>query len=239
LEPQTYNRSWLDPAGYDPVEVERDLQRMKGLGLNMVSFQMGDRRGLRNLLDFLSRCGRQGILVNGFLEGASPIAFDMSRVAKYLQEGQLAKNPILFAYDIIWEPGNWMFNEEGRKRWAPDWEDWIVNRYGDLASAEADWGMAVPRSGGKIAPPSDRHLREDGPWRVMVAAYRRFMDDLVSRKWNDATTRLRRLDPNHLISFHQGNTLPHDFAHSGPCKHIDFITLEGYSVRTGTTRLAS
>jgi hypothetical protein len=39
------------------------------------------------------------------------------------------------------------------------------------------------------------------------------------------------LDPNHLVSFRQGNTLPHDFALSGPVKHIDFICPEGYAIR--------
>lgn len=39
------------------------------------------------------------------------------------------------------------------------------------------------------------------------------------------------MDPNHLISFRQGNTLPHDFALSGPVKHIDFICPEGYAIR--------
>jgi len=43
-------------------------------------------------------------------------------------------------------------------------------------------------------------------------------------------TRLRALDPNHLLSFRQGNTLPHDFALTGPVKHIDFICPEGYSI---------
>ena len=171
--------------------------------------------------------------VNGFLAGASPIAFNEPEVAEFLRAGKLAQNPVLFAYDIIWEPGNWMFNADGRKRWDRDWEAWIVERYGDLASAEADWGMAVPRAGGGVVAPSDRQLAEDGPWRVMVAAYRRFMDDLMSRKWNDAVRRLRALDPNHLISFRQGNTLPHDFALTATSKHIDFICPEGYSIPQG------
>ena len=171
--------------------------------------------------------------VNGFLAGASPIAFNEPEVAEFLRAGKLAQNPVLFAYDIIWEPGNWMFNADGRKRWDRDWEAWIVERYGDLASAEADWGMDVPRAGGRVVAPSDRQLAEDGPWRVMVAAYRRFMDDLMSRKWNDAVRRLRALDPNHLISFRQGNTLPHDFALTATSKHIDFICPEGYSIPQG------
>ncbi len=63
-----------------------------------------------------------------------------------------------------------------------------------------------------------------------MAAYRRFMDDLMSRKWNQANRKLREIDPHHLISFRQGNTLPHDFALTAPVKHIDFICPEGYAI---------
>jgi len=64
----------------------------------------------------------------------------------------------------------------------------------------------------------------------MVAAYRRFMDDLMSRKWNDATRAFRTIVPNQLISFRQGNTLPHDFTFTATAKHIDFICPEGYAI---------
>jgi hypothetical protein len=233
LEPSTYGLGWLDPGAYDPEEVERDLQLMNALGINMVSITLGDMRSQPNLLDFLRRCRNHGVRVNGFLNGASPIGFNEAEVARFLEAGRLAHDPTIFAYDIIWEPGNWMFDAGGRTRWDDDWSAWIVERYGDLASAEADWGMPAPRRDGKVVSPSDHQLRDDGPWRVMVAAYRRFMDDLMSRKWNDAVTRLRALDPNHLISFRQGNTLPHDFALTAPTKHIDFICPEGYSIPPG------
>ena len=64
-----------------------------------------------------------------------------------------------------------------------------------------------------------------------MAAYRRFMDNIMSRKWNIACSALRKIDPNHLVSFRQGNTLPHDFTFTATSKHIDFICPEGYSIR--------
>ena len=66
-----------------------------------------------------------------------------------------------------------------------------------------------------------------------MAAYRRFMDDLTSRKWNRAHRKLRELDPHHLVSFRQGNTLPHDFVFTGTPKHVDFICPEGYAIPSG------
>jgi hypothetical protein len=210
--------------------VERDLEKVSALGMNMVSIQMSGEPGNRNLLDFLRRCDRHGIKVNGFLTGASPLDFNETLAREIVQADKLDQNPTLFAYDIIWEPGNHVFNAAGRPHWDPDWEQWIVQRYGSVESAEADWGMPAPRADGKITSPSNQQMEENGPWRTMVAAYRRFMDDLISRKWNDATRRLREIDPNHLISFRQGNTLPQDFAFTGPVKHIDFICPEGYSI---------
>jgi hypothetical protein len=233
LEPDDYGRGWFDPAFYDPDEVELDLERMQALGINMVSIQLDGLKSQRNLLDFLRRCKRHDIRVNGFLGGASPIGFREEQVAEFLKAGDLVSNPVLFAYDTIWEPGNSMFNAAGRRRWDRDWNAWIVEQYGSLANAEADWGMPANRDGGAVVSPTDRQLSSDGRWNVMVAAYRRFMDNVMSRHWNDATTRLRALDPNHLISFRQGNTLPHDFALTATVKHIDFICPEGYSIPSG------
>ena len=231
LEPDDYWRGWLYPGFYDPEEVERDLERMTALGMNMVSIQLGDQGNLRNLLDFLRRCRAHDVKVFGFLGPASPLGFDHAKVAQFISAGRLAENPALFAYDTIWEPGNWVFRKDKRRTWDRDWGQWIAERYGSIANAEADWGISVPRTDGKTTSPSDRQFRQDGPWRVMMAAYRRFMDDLASRKWNDAHRRLRQLDPRHLVSFRQGNTLPQDFTFTATPKHIDFICPEGYAIR--------
>ena len=110
----------------------------------------------------------------------------------------------------------------------------MVEQYGSIAAAETDWQAAGRRdSQGRLISPPDEHFRDDGPWRTMMAAYRRFMDDLTSSKWNRAHRTLRRLDPHHLVSFRQGNTLPHDFVFTGTPKHVDFICPEGYSIQPG------
>jgi len=231
LEPSDYTAGWLKPAYYDPIEIERDLALMNELGINMVSIQLGGPESAANLIDFLRRCGEHGILVNGFLGGASPIRFNEDAVQAELEAARLVDNPVLFAYDIIWEPGNWMFRADWRPRWNRDWTEWVRERYGSIEAAETDWGFRARRdANGLLAGPTTRQMREDGPWRVMVAAYRRFMDDLMSAKWNAAVRRLRQIDPNHLISFRQGNTLPQDFTFTATPKHIDFICPEGYAI---------
>jgi len=229
-DPDHYWMGWLEPGLYAPNEVERDLKLMEALGINMVSIQMGRLENHRNLLDFFDRCESHGIKVNGFLGAASPLAFDEDTVRILVETSRLKDNPTLFAYDIIWEPGNYVFNRQGRDSWDADWKQWILERYGSLARAERDWDMPCPTRESEPTSPTDLQMREDGSWRIMVAAYRRFMDDLMSRKWNDATRRLRSIDPHHLVSFRQGNTLPHDFTLTATPKHIDFICPEGYSI---------
>ena len=233
MRPEDYWAGWLEPRFYDPALVEKDLQRMEELGMNMVSIQLGDESCIRNALDFLRRCERHGIKVMGFLNGATPHNFRRGKVASYLEASRMKINPTLFAYDIIWEPGNWMFKEGRRDAWDGEWHKWLVERYGSVEKAEKHWNFSVPRKEGRITSPSKRQMRQDGPWRVMVAAYRRFMDDLMSRYWNRAATAIREMDPNHLVCNRQGNILPQDFTLTATAKHVDFFCPEGYAIPAG------
>lgn len=222
---------WLTSAYYEPESVEADLVRMKTLGINLVSIQASDPKYYRNLLDFTRRCARHEIYVNLFCGLASPLAFREQPLRQFIETARLADNPTIMAYDTIWEPGNFVFEGARRAGWDTAWRAWVCEQYGSIESAEADWQYTGRRDHQqRLISPPDEHFREDGPWRVMMAAYRRFMDDLTSRKWNQAHRKLREIDPRHLISFRQGNTLPHDFVFTGTPKHIDFICPEGYSI---------
>lgn len=233
MDKADYGAGWLCDSYYAPSLVEQDLAQLENLGVNMVSVQSPSRANYRNLLDFLRRCAQHDIRVNLYVGLASPLAFNDVELTSFLEATRLPGNPIVFAYDTIWEPGNHVFKDAtARHRWDAAWRAWIDERYGSLVRAERDWGVNVRRDkDGNAVSPADGQFREDGPWRGMMAAYRRFMDDLTSSLWGKANRRLRELDPNHLISFRQGNTLPYDFALSGPVKHIDFICPEGYSIR--------
>ncbi|MBT9138347.1 MAG: hypothetical protein DDT31_00904 [Syntrophomonadaceae bacterium] len=233
-----YYLGWLDPSFYDPEEIERDFRRMAALGINMVSIQFSARH-IRTLLDFLRRCERHNIKVNLFMghspmEFASPLAFNEKVVSEFIRVTRMNDNPTVFAFDIVWEPSNHVFAPGRRDRWNRDWEKWIIERYKSIENAEDDWDFPVPRSAeGRITSPSCKQMQEQGEWRVMVAAYRRFMDDLMSKKWNVATRKLSKIAPHHLISFRQGNTLPYDFTLTATPKHIDFISPGGYNFPLG------
>jgi len=156
---------------------------------------------------------------------------------------RIADNPALLCWDLIWEPAGWVFGDKitsfgwtdpapYRQRWDGPWAAWIDERYGSLANAEADWGMPAPRAiDGKVMSPSSKQMSSDGPWRVMVCAYRRFMADLMNRYWNDAVRETHALDSRHLITYRQGNLPTCDFTLTSTLKHVDFFAMEGYDFK--------
>jgi hypothetical protein len=233
MDPADYWPGWLRDAYYSPSQVERDLRQMADMGINLVSIQNPPPAEYRNLLHFVQLCKRQGVFVNLYVGQASPLAFNEKELKGFLETSRVSGNATVFAYDTIWEPGNHVFKDDAaRAEWDSEWRAWIDERYGSIENAEKNWSFKARRGNdGKAVSPPDAHFREDGAWRGQMAAYRRFMDNLTSRLWGKAHRRLRELDSNHLISFRQGNTLPHDFALSGPVKHIDFICPEGYAIR--------
>lgn len=236
LDRSIYWSNWLKPGQYDPALIEEDLEIMQQLGINMVSIQIKNYISGHNLVDFLRRCEKRDIKANlAMVENvkASPIDFEPTQAEKLIKDYDLANNPTIFAYDIIWEPGNYAFNKRNRAKYNNDWHNWIIERYGSISNAETDWNYKITDETGEITHPSDEQLKEDGDYRIMVAAYRRFMDDFMSKKWNIATQKLRELLPNQLISYRQGNTLPHDFTITATAKHVDFFCPEGYAIAGG------
>jgi hypothetical protein len=234
-EPGQYNLGWETPQTYDPVLVERDLTLMESLGMNFASIQGGDPDCLPALQDFLMRAKAHGVKVNVFLNGADPRSYNDDQVKSFVTAGRLADTDAVCSYDISWEPRWGDYNE--RKSYDADWAAWIDEQYGSAQAAEALWKFACPRTPeGKITAPSDEQIAKDGDWRIMVAAYRRFVDDFLSRKYNIACSGVRKYDPNHLISHRVGyggtgqewacRVMAYDPV-SG-AKHLDFISPEGY-----------
>ncbi|MDQ0291098.1 hypothetical protein [Oligosphaera ethanolica] len=235
LETPVYVKGILAPGLYDPLQMDKDLDTLQRLGFNMLSIQLkgdtGKENTLRNLLDFFKRCRRRNIYVIGYLHAANPMNFHPDEMRKFIVDNDFQHNATLFAYDICWEPGNSLFRGAGRNRFDAEWRQWLVERYGSIENALADWQCEPRRDkDGQVISPDDKCFSNDGPWRVMMAAYRRFMDDMTSARWGAAIRVMRELVPNQLISFRQGNTLPHDFALTGPVKHLDFICPEAYTI---------
>ncbi len=203
LERGRYWRHWLSPERYDPDVVEADLTQIQALGWNLVSIMYGAPDQAGPLRDFLDRCRRHGLWANVFLAGAHPLDFRPQQVARLIEAAGLAGNDTVFAYDLAWEPR--LGRHRDREAFDARWRAWLAEQYGDLAAAEAAWGVAAPRTAdGQVTNPLDAHIERDGEHRAMVAAYRRFADDLISRGYRRVVQHLRQVSPGTLLGARTG-----------------------------------
>ncbi len=228
-----YWMGWLDKANYDPLETERDLALMEKMKIDLVCTRMdGDvlGRSLDTLKDFIERCRRHGMrLMLSWVNAFNPLFYQPRAVEALLERTGLASDPVLFAYDISWETGPQLIAYI--HQWDSLWREWVDLCYGSVEAAQRDWGVdADLDASGRLTHPPTHQLSNDGPWRVKICAYRRFLDNMVSRKWNDAVAHIRSLDPHHMVTFRGGVMPKHGgFYLTGTVKHVDFMALEGYT----------
>ncbi|MBC7287372.1 MAG: hypothetical protein H5T86_04860 [Armatimonadetes bacterium] len=238
LSPHDYGLGWLHRAHYDPLLVEEDLSIAEGLGITAVSIQSPrSPDDLPCLWDFLARCRAHDIRVNLFVH-ADPRGFDRDDVRNIIAGGELWKFSSIYAYDITWEP-RWGDYQE-RCRFDEFWRRWIIDQYGSVEAAEEVWGFKAPRGeDGRVTGPTDDQLDTDGPWKVFVAAYRRFVDDFLSAGYGRSCRFIRSIDNRHLISNRAGwggTGNPHtvriyQFDPLSGAAHLDFISPEAYGMR--------
>jgi len=247
-------------ALYDPEVIERDLARMESMGINTLSAIFAptppdpDAPGAyRDLHDFLERCRRHRMKVFYFLPWGNPLGgADVEAIERHIEAAGLGDHPAILAWELAWEPIHHVGSgPRGLEFLTADWNAWIVERYGSLEAAERDWGFQLKRVSAteKLgAPAADADLAAvpaqpwciaHGPWDRAVAAFRRFFSDRVGRAYGELVRRLRRFDPNHLITFRFGACGIPDrarFAHAhsaGVAKHVSFLCPEGYNLQTG------
>ncbi len=229
---------WLTDKYYDQVEVERDLELMEQCGINFVITRLDGNifdHSIPHLLDFLERCRRHGIRVGlGWPEGMSPFYYSPEAVRKFFEVTGIQDDPTVICYDMIWELGGCPLLDKYRGYWDAPWRAWIAERYGSIENAERDWGVPANRdAGGAVIAPDNGHWNKDGPWRVMVAAYRRFMDDYLNQKWSAAVRDIRRHAPRQLLTYRMGHITANNVSCTAACKHVDFLSPEGYDFRLG------
>ncbi|HSW47117.1 MAG TPA: beta-galactosidase, partial [Phycisphaerae bacterium] len=235
-EDYKYFNDFLSARSYDPEVVARDLANVRDIGFNAIStFLLHPSTRDQNLMDLLRQADRAGLKVNLALCPTTPMDFQADKIREMIEFHRLSEHDEVFAVDIDWEP---MFGpQEHRARWDREWEAWIVERYGSMAAAEQDWGCKVPRTpaGAITNPPADQ-IDTDGPHRVMVAAYRRFLDTLIYQRYSAARRFIRAIDPNHMVSFRMSNAGDPTYRHQGWLAYdypylaaaVDFLAPEAY-----------
>jgi len=260
LDAVSFNgRSWLEADQYDPDLIEADLTEIAALHFNLVNIQFIDLEGFwaqegRSLIDFLERCRSHGIWVQVAIHTTSTNAAYAGQISptleSYLQAAYLPGNDRVFAYELLWEPmigmhstggqgrlvnGGIVYNA-GRQVLDADWRAWVNDQYGSVANAQQIWGYDPPLdSNGQLSNPLDDQMETDGPWRIMVAAYRRFLDDYLGRNLGVIARQLHRTDPDTLLTYrnwvtmtsaHNDNT---GYDIGSGAAHLDFFEPERYS----------
>lgn len=240
MEPQGYFSHWLHPAYYIPELIDQDLATLESLGVNMVSIQYGNANEAPQLRDFLTRCGRHGIKANIWLSGAHPLdpAGDDNLSKRpflgLLGAANLRGNPHVFAYDLAWEPA--MGRYDSRIKYDHLFEAWLLEQYGSVERAEQVWKCPANRRNGTVTGPLDDDLLTPSEKDLMVAAYRRFADDLISRRYREVIRLVRSVDDTHLVGARTGYggtgslwAVPaYQFQVTSGAAHLDFISPEGY-----------
>ncbi len=255
------NADWLEPQNYDPVPIEADLSLLASLNFNLVNIQYSLpypnsfwQQDASSLIDFLDRCRNHGIWAriampatlgdNAFNQTLNPL------VGSYLDAAFLPGNDRVFAYELLWEPYIGFQNQGGYDGYVdgmpyveglgravldPDWRTWVNDQYGSLANAQQIWGIAPPlNSSGQLTNPTDDQIANDGSWRVMVGAYRRFLDDYLGRNLGVVAREIHRTDANTLLSYRNWATMTvtgnsytgYDLGTAAA--HLDFLSPESY-----------
>ena len=239
MEEKPFWKYWTHPDQYDAEIVEMELGLMNKIGLNTVALIYENSEEVPPaFVDFMERAHRHGLKCHVYIAGTEPMFPNYDRAKKLIQAARLTERPAMFAYDLGWEVR--IGREEKRQGADAAWKRWIEDRYGSIENAEKDWGFVLRKDdNGRVHGPTDDQVSDDGPWNRMVAAYRRFWDDRLSRRYMETERFMRKMDPVHPISVRSGfggtgtlagyalPQMPVDLL-SG-AKHLDYISPEGYN----------
>ena len=222
---------------YDPKVTKRDIDKMVELGFNSVSlFIFKEHAKEQNLLNTLKMLEAAGIKANLALRPGTPMDDVISSAKEIIEYYKLYDNDTIWAYDLAWEPvyGNYY----DRKIWDKDWEKWIKSQYGSIELAEVNWEISVLRdSNGNVTCLDETLLNfNEGSHTKMSVAYRRFLDFLSYKKYNEARRLVREIDSNHQIAFRMCETSNPFFINEGKQAYdfnylsagVDFLAPEGY-----------
>ena len=242
-------------AAYDPDVIGYDLAHIKDIGMNAISIFVYNEsiRECNNILDLITRAEELGIVTDlSIRRHVYPMDYVEDEVEELIKKLHFDENDSIVAYDIAWEPriGHYIEKKNyiGRKGWDADWAAWVVEQYGSLEHAEQLWGSPINHDEqGNIIGVTDEMLDDTSDtYTKIVSAYRRFVDDIVSKIFNEKLRHLRALAPNQLVSLRMSMsgsamTTPR-FTPSGFCydfssfaSTLDFMEPEGYSLTGSET----
>lgn len=227
---------WQLPELYDPEIIEQDLALAQKLGMNCLSIQYARPEQGRPMMDFLARAEKRGIKIHAFMPGLHPLDQNFGLAKTLIASARIPESPAFFAYDLGWEVHVGRYDRRTVHNSA--WQQWVIDRYGSIEAAQKDWRYEPQQIDGVMSGPTDEQLMTDGDWRICVAAYRRFWDDEISKRYKEVREFVRSVDMQHLMGARSGYggtgakwivpAFPFDIA-SG-AKHLDFTSPEAYGL---------
>ncbi len=228
---------YVSAASYDPEVFYNDLLHVKDIGFNAISifYYVQTAEDSNNMLHLVQMCEDLGLLVDlsirPYCYPFSP-SYSKASIETLITKLHFHENDTIVAYDIAWEStigtyegGSFTAGGQMRKDLDDDWREWINVQYGSIEAAEAAWGVEAPRANGEVIGATDAMLSESAgsKYTAIVAAYRRFIDDVVASRFRETADFIKTLAPDQLVSFRMQTA---GSADSDPAQyHYDFHSL--------------
>jgi hypothetical protein len=190
--------SWLDAARFDTAVLARDMDRLRDAGINTLAIAYSDERQAPQLRYALSEAAARRMWVLLTLPKADGVHMDATRIRSMLEAARVPDTPRVFAVDIPCAPD--LSRRADRLKLDTPWRNWLVEQFGSIERAEDVMGVALWREGGVVTHPPDEDLAVDGPRRAAVEVYRRFLDDLISRRCGEIRQALDDVAPGLLFT---------------------------------------
>lgn len=220
-------RTVLDPEVFEPVAVRRELQRAQVAGIQVLHVPLERATQVPALRWLLTEMRPLSLRLQLQVAGLDPLDLDLERGRALLEEARVADDPLIFALEVGGRP--YLGSFTARRAWDAAWLEWLQEQYGSLAHAEQVWGQPVWLYDGQPCGPPDEALARAGASSPALRAYRRFVDDLISRRTGDIRRLLDALGWRALVGLRRGwGGPPEEFpldAISGVV-HANFISLD-------------
>ena len=228
---------WLDASVFDPDAIERDLNQLRALRVNALAFDYTHPLQAPQLKYVIEAARERDMVLLLHLPGLAPFERNFGLARTLVEAADLQNESQVFAFDLANEPRLGRFEE--RRALDRYWRHWLSEQYGSVQHAEEHFGAPLWRLHGRVTGPPDQALASDGDHRIAVAAYRRFVDDLVSRRYGESARFLRELGCRQLLTARTGYRgtgsawadaeLPVDPA--AGAVHLDFLSLTAWHLQ--------
>jgi hypothetical protein len=217
----------LDPEVFEPAAVRRELQRALSAGINVVQVNLEHAGQIPALRWLMAEMRPMALRVYLRVAGLDPLDLDLARGRALLEAARVVEDPQVFALEV--GARSTLGLAEERRVWDAAWRDWLIEQYGSVDHAENVWGQTVWRHQAQPTGPPDEVLAAAGPGSPALAAYRRFVDDLISRRTGEIRRLLDEMGWRALVGVRRSwggppERFPLDAA-SGVV-HADFVSLE-------------